>query len=47
VARVLAGTLEPEHLPAQLVRPDDRVTWVIDRAAAAELLHDAQPAPDQ
>jgi 6-phosphogluconolactonase len=47
VARVLAGTLEPEHLPAQLVRPDDRVTWVIDRAAAAELLRDAQPAPDQ
>jgi len=47
VARVLAGPLAPEHLPAQLVRPDARVTWVIDRAAAAELLRDAQRAPDQ
>ena len=47
VARVLAGTLDPAHVPAQLVRPDARVTWVIDRAAAADLLRDAQPAPDQ
>jgi 6-phosphogluconolactonase len=47
VARVLAGSLDPERLPAQLVRPDERVTWVIDRAAAAELLRDARPAPDQ
>jgi 6-phosphogluconolactonase len=47
VARVLAGALDPERVPAQLVRPDERVTWVIDRAAAGELLRDARPAPDQ
>src|SRR5262249_17711575 len=47
VAQVLAGTLEPQRLPAQHVRPDARVTWVIDRAAATELLRDARPAPDQ
>src|SRR5262249_61953342 len=29
-ARVLAGTLDPQHLPAQLVRPDARATWGLD-----------------
>ena len=47
VARVLAGPLDPERVPAQLVRPAERVAWVMDRAAAAELLRDARPAPDQ
>jgi 6-phosphogluconolactonase/glucosamine-6-phosphate isomerase/deaminase len=32
-------------LPAHLVLPSARVTWCVDRAAAAELLRDAQPAP--
>jgi len=30
---------------ARLVLPGDRVRWVLDRAAAAELLRDARPAP--
>ena len=30
---------------AKLVLPSERVHWVLDRAAAAELLRDAQPAP--
>jgi len=47
VARVLAGPLDPDRVPAQLVRPAERVAWVMDRAAAAELLRDARPAPDQ
>jgi len=32
------------ELPARLVQPSERVTWVIDRAAAAELLRGARPA---
>jgi len=47
VARVLAGPLDPDRVPAQLVRPAERVAWVMDRAAAEELLRDARPAPDQ
>ena len=35
---------DPERVPAQLVRPSDRITWFVDRAAAAELLRDARPA---
>ena len=31
--------------PAQLVLPGERVDWILDRAAAAELLRDARPAP--
>jgi 6-phosphogluconolactonase len=34
---------DAHRLPARLVRPGERVTWVIDRAAAAELLRDARP----
>jgi len=45
-AAVVAAVLRGEgRLPAQLVMPSARVTWVIDRAAAAELLRDARPAP--
>jgi 6-phosphogluconolactonase len=32
------------ELPARLAQPSERVTWVIDRAAAAELLRGARPA---
>jgi 6-phosphogluconolactonase len=42
-----AAVREPapiERLPARLVRPSTRVTWIIDRAAARELLRDARPA---
>ncbi|MCE9555694.1 MAG: 6-phosphogluconolactonase [Planctomycetes bacterium] len=35
---VLEGPYEPSHLPSQIVRPvDGRLTWLIDRAAAARL----------
>jgi 6-phosphogluconolactonase len=37
-------TGEARELPARLVQPSERVTWVIDRAAAAELLRGARPA---
>jgi 6-phosphogluconolactonase/glucosamine-6-phosphate isomerase/deaminase len=33
-----------EGEPASLVHPSDRAEWFVDRAAAAELLRDAQPA---
>ncbi|HLY37641.1 MAG TPA: 6-phosphogluconolactonase [Candidatus Binatia bacterium] len=35
---------DPTRVPAQLVRPSDRISWFVDRAAAAELLRDARPA---
>jgi 6-phosphogluconolactonase/glucosamine-6-phosphate isomerase/deaminase len=44
----LAAAVRPASgasLPAQLVLPGARVTWIVDRAAAAELLRDARPAP--
>jgi 6-phosphogluconolactonase/glucosamine-6-phosphate isomerase/deaminase len=44
----LAAAVRPTPAPAppaQLVLPGARVTWVVDRAAAAELLRDAHPAP--
>ena len=47
-AVVGAALREPHDLrlrPVQLVLPSARVTWVVDRAAAAELLRDAVPAP--
>jgi 6-phosphogluconolactonase len=44
VAAAMRGPLEPERVPAQLVRPSERIAWMIDRAAAAELLRDASPA---
>ncbi|TMA48722.1 MAG: hypothetical protein E6J83_02900, partial [Deltaproteobacteria bacterium] len=45
VAAALRGPEDPVRVPAQLVRPSSRVRWVIDRAAAGELLRDAQPGP--
>jgi 6-phosphogluconolactonase/glucosamine-6-phosphate isomerase/deaminase len=46
-SQALAAALRPsrEELPAHLVLPSERVTWFVDRAAAAELLREAQPAP--
>lgn len=44
VAAALREPLDPARLPAQLVRPDERVAWIVDRAAAAELLREARPA---
>ena len=43
VAAVLSGREDPQRLPAQLVRPSSRVRWLIDRAAAGDLLRDARP----
>jgi len=45
VAAALRGAEDPARVPAQLVRPSSRVRWVIDRAAAGELLRDARPGP--
>jgi 6-phosphogluconolactonase len=44
VAAALRDPVDPSHVPAQLVRPSERVTWIVDRAAAATLLRDARPA---
>jgi 6-phosphogluconolactonase len=45
VAAAMRDPLDPGRIPAQLVRPSERVTWIVDRAAAAELLRDARPTP--
>src|SRR5438093_1523955 len=37
----------PAGVPAALVRPSERITWFIDRAAASVLLRAARPAPAQ
>jgi 6-phosphogluconolactonase len=42
LAAALRDPVDAERVPAQLVRPDDRVHWVVDRAAAAVLLRDAR-----
>ncbi|HEU5401283.1 MAG TPA: 6-phosphogluconolactonase [Terriglobales bacterium] len=34
---VLFGARDPERLPAQLIHPDGAESWLLDRAAAAEL----------
>jgi 6-phosphogluconolactonase len=47
VARVLRDPLDVARVPAQLVRPGPTVEWIVDRAAAAELLRTARVAPDQ
>jgi 6-phosphogluconolactonase len=44
VAAAMRDPVDPARVPAQLVRPSDRVTWLVDRAAAAELLREARPA---
>lgn len=47
VATALRGPADPGRVPAHLVRPSDRVSWIVDRAAAEVLLRDAQPAPEE
>jgi 6-phosphogluconolactonase len=44
VAQAFADPQEPHRLPAHLLRPSDRVSWFLDRAAAARLLRDAREA---
>jgi 6-phosphogluconolactonase len=44
VALALRGPEDPHRVPAHLIRPSERVSWVIDKEAAAELLRDARPA---
>jgi 6-phosphogluconolactonase/glucosamine-6-phosphate isomerase/deaminase len=44
VAAALREPVDPTRLPAQLVRPAESVRWIVDRAAAAELLREAKPA---
>ncbi|HXJ34151.1 MAG TPA: 6-phosphogluconolactonase [Candidatus Eisenbacteria bacterium] len=43
-AGAVARALRDGAGPAALLRPSDRVTWVVDRDAAGELLKDARPA---
>jgi 6-phosphogluconolactonase/glucosamine-6-phosphate isomerase/deaminase len=47
VGAALREPVDAERLPAQLVRPADAVRWIVDRAAAADLLREARPAADQ
>jgi 6-phosphogluconolactonase len=47
VAAALREPVDPVRVPAQLVRPSERVSWIVDRAAAGLLLRDAHPAPDE
>jgi len=44
VAASMRDPVDATRIPAHLVRPSERVTWVVDRAAAGELLRDARPA---
>jgi len=44
VAAALDDGADPASVPAALVRPSPRVTWIVDRAAARDLLRDARPA---
>jgi 6-phosphogluconolactonase len=37
VNEVVCGARDPERLPAQLVQPSGRLTWLLDEAAASEL----------
>jgi 6-phosphogluconolactonase len=46
VAAALRGPADPARVPAHLVRPSERVRWIVDRAAAAELLREARPADE-
>jgi len=45
VEAALADGADPARVPAALVRPSERVTWIVDRAAASVLLRAARPAP--
>src|SRR5439155_417959 len=40
----VADGADPAGVPAALVRPSERVTWIIDRAAASALLREARPS---
>jgi len=44
IAAALREPVDPRRLPAQLLRPAESVRWIVDRAAAAELLREARPA---
>ena len=45
VAAALREPVDPIRRPAQLVRPGGTVAWVVDMAAAGDLLKAAAPAP--
>jgi 6-phosphogluconolactonase len=45
VAAALREPPDPRRRPVHLVLPSARVTWIVDRAAAAVLLEGAVPAP--
>lgn len=47
LAAAFREPMEPTRTPAQLVRPSARISWIVDRAAAAVLLRDAHPAADE
>lgn len=44
VAAALRDPVDPKRRPVQLVLPSPSTTWVVDRAAAGQLLRDARPA---
>jgi 6-phosphogluconolactonase/glucosamine-6-phosphate isomerase/deaminase len=44
VASALREIVDVRRRPAQLVLPSATTTWVVDRAAATELLRGARPA---
>lgn len=44
VARCLTGPDDPVAVPGQLVRPSASVAWIVDRAAADDLIKSAEPA---
>jgi Flp pilus assembly protein CpaB len=45
-ARAVAAALRDRRGAAACVLPSDRVTWVVDRDAAGELMKDATPVVD-
>jgi len=47
VAAAVADGADPAGVPAALVRPSERATWIVDRSAASVLLREARPAPSQ
>jgi 6-phosphogluconolactonase len=47
LAAALREPVDVARRPVQLVLPSERVTWFVDKAAADELLRDAQPAGAQ
>lgn len=47
VSASLGGPEEPDAVPGQLVRPGGSVRWLVDLAAAAELMKTARPVGGQ